>query len=71
MPIIPFLRLIKKNGMIYLLKKEFYLNHPTLKFYYSASNIVLTNIPLPVFTHNFLSMGYISRHRLYIQTRGF
>ena len=33
-----------------------------------TSNIILTNVPLPVLIYNFRSAVYISRQRLYIQT---
>ena len=54
---------------LYLLSLSFILLRKTE--YYSASNIILINIPLPVFIYNFRSVVYISRQSLYIQTHRF
>ena len=53
---------------LYLLSLSFILLRKTE---YSASNIILINIPLPVFIYNFRSVVYISRQSLYIQTHRF
>ena len=61
---------------LYLLSLIFSLKRKTQYFVYcktnySASNIILTNIPLPGFIYIFCSVVYVSRQRLYIQTHRF